>query len=143
MDAPDFFLATVQHVIGQPLSAAGYVLEDNPLHQTRGLFRYRKALDIERYAFLEFQTLYNPQSELSYFRITLLRNVTPDARAASPEQLERSLAHLLWHEYDLRVLSFDDHWWVYKFQQDLAPSLYDAGKLLFAYGIPWLEDMVI
>ena len=73
-------------------------------------------------------------------RISLLRNNQPQARAASTSAEERSLAHIIWHEYEARILPTDEHWWTYKQPEDLAYHLYEAGKLLFAYGVPWLEN---
>ena len=134
------FLPVLLHVIGQPLEAANYQLEDDPMHHARGLFRFHKQIDDETHGFIEFQTLYHPQSELSRFRISLLRNDQPQARVASAAAEERSLAHIIWHEYGVRVLPADEHWWTYKHAQDLAFHLYEAGKLLFAYGVPWLEN---
>ena len=134
------FISVLRHVVGQPLEAARYTLEDTPMHHARGLFRFHKELDDGRHGFIEFQTIYHPQSDLSRFRISLLRNDRPEARAASPAAEERSLAHIIWHEYEARILPADEHWWTYKGPEDLAFHLYEAGKLLFAYGVPWLEN---
>lgn len=135
----ELFLQTVQHVAGQALAAAHYQLEAQPMQQARGLLRYGKALGPERYAFIEFQSLYHPQSDLGRFRINLLRNNSPEARAPGPAQVEQTLSQVMWHHYDARVLPAEDHWWLYKHQQDLAYALMEAGKLLFGYGVPWLE----
>jgi hypothetical protein len=133
------FLPVLQHVVGQPLEAARYQLEDTPMHHARGLFRFHKELEDATHAFIEFQTIYHPQSDLSRFRISLLRNDQPQARIASAAAEERSLAHIIWHEYEARILPADEHWWTYKSAEDLAYHLYEAGKLVFAYGVPWLE----
>ena len=140
MTPQEDFLPVLLHVIGQPLDAAHYHLEDAPMQQARGLFRFHKELDDGRHGFIEFQTLYHPQSELSRFRISLLRNDKAQARVASPVAEEYSLAYIIWHEYEARVLPADEHWWLYKHPQDLAQHLFEAGKLLFAYGVPWLEN---
>ncbi|MFP4321246.1 MAG: hypothetical protein ACLFTK_02215 [Anaerolineales bacterium] len=135
------FHETLSHVIGEALSAAGYALEPQTMHQARGLFRYHKALDTARHAFIEFQTLYHPQSELSRFRVLLLTNSVPVARQATPVAQAHDLAAVIWHVWGAEgVLPADSHWWTYKHAADLAPQLYEAGKLLFGYGVPWLED---
>lgn len=131
------FYAVLNHVLGPALAAAKYELEDMPMHHTRGLFRYRKQLAEGQYGFIEFQNLYHSQSGLSRFRIILLKNSQLDARA--PGTLEKTLSELIWNEFGARVLSAEDHWWLYKHPQDLAYEMYEAGSLLFAYGIPWLE----
>ena len=138
MTPSDGFLSVLQHVMGQALDAAQYRLEDQPMQQARGLYRYSKHLESDLFVFIEFQTLYHPQSELSRFRINLLKNDQPYARAGNM-QIEHDLAYVIWHEYESRVLPADMHWWTYKFANDLAPQLIEAGKLLFAYGVPWLE----
>jgi hypothetical protein len=133
----------LRHVVGQALDAAHYELEDNPTHQARGLFRFRKQLAENVYAFIEFQTLYHDQSGLSRFRINLLKNSVPDARASTPEAVETTLPTVIWHEFGAHnVLPSDDHWWMYKYDQDLAYELVEAGRLLFGYGVPWMEGTV-
>ncbi len=135
------FRKTLQHVIGEAFDAAGYALEDNPMAQKRGLFRYHKALAEDQHAFIEFQTLYHPQSDLSRFRVSLLKNSVPQARQATPQTEAHDLAYVIWHIWEVPgVLPADSHWWMYKHATDLAPQLYEAGKLLFGYGVPWLED---
>lgn len=136
------FYAVLNHVLGQALAAGNYQMEDNPTHQSRGLFRYGKQLAPDKYVFIEFQTLYHPQSELSRFRVNLLKNNHPDARATSPDAVEKTLSEVIWHDFGARVLPFADHWWMYKHPQDLAYELLEAGKLLFGYGVPWLEDTI-
>lgn len=135
----EIFHEILRHVLGQTLNAAQYELEDLPMHHARGLFRYRKQLAENRFIFIEFQTLYHPQSELSRLRINLIRNSTVDSGQASPERVEQTLPAIIWHEYGVQILPSDDHWWMYKHQQDLAYTLLDAGKLLFGYGVPWIE----
>jgi hypothetical protein len=93
------------------------------MQQGRGLFRFRKNNTL-----IDFQMLYYPQSDLARFRVSLTR-----------DDETQSLASIIWHEYDARVLPSDDHWWQYKQPTDLGQELLEAGKLLFGYGLPWLE----
>lgn len=137
MTPQEIFYETLNRVIGEVLTAAHYTLFENPMQQARGMFRYHKKLADDRYGFIEFQMLYHP--DLSRFRISLLRNSSLDARTAAPDAVEHALAWIIWHEYQARVLSSEDHWWVYHHPQDLAAALVEAGKLLFGYGVPWLE----
>jgi len=134
MQASEFH-QILEHVLGQPLAAAGFLLEAQPMQQARGLFRYQKKLDW--YAFIEFQMLYYPQSELARFRVNLLKNSQAHARSSTTQ--EHDLAYIIWHHYAARVLPGDSHWWLFKHPHDLAPQLVAAGKLLFGYGVPWLE----
>lgn len=135
----DIFIQTLQQVIGQPLAAAHYLLEDTPAHHMRGLFRFRKHIAEQQYTFIEFQMLYHDQSGLSRFRITLLKNSVLHARTPTPALVERTLSQVIWEDYQARVLPAADHWWMYKQPQDLGYALYEAGTLLFGYGVPWLE----
>jgi hypothetical protein len=45
----------------------------------------------------------------------------------------------MWNEYDVRVLPSEDYWWEFRTGDELPHALAAAGKMLFAYGIPWLE----
>ena len=133
-----FFGEMIEQVVGQALSAAGYALQNYPLYQMRGLFRYRKMLPDGRSAFIEFQLLFY-QGGVSRFRVNLLRNVGDDARAQAAEKLETTLARLLWDEFGVQQLREADHWWQFNNPTELGYALLEAGKLTFGFGIPWLE----
>lgn len=133
------FQQVLNHVLGQALAAAHYQLEDTPMHHARGLLRYRKQPADNFYTFIEFQNLYHPQSELSRFQINLIRNSQANARAQSDHLAEQTLPFVIWNVYQAEVLPSAEHWWLYKHPQDLAYELYNAGQLLFGYGVPWLE----
>lgn len=141
MSAAGLFGEVLAHVLGQPLAAGAYVLEENPLQTGRGLFRYGKRRENGLYAFIEFQSLYNEQNDLAHFRILLVRNDQPAAHQPTPYYEAYDLAYVIYHEFGAqRVLGEDSHWWRYKTAADLAPQLLEGGRLLFAYGVPWLED---
>jgi hypothetical protein len=131
------FQALLSQVLGPALGAAAYALEPNPAHQARGLLRYTKALGDRGYGFIEFQAL--PHADISRFRISLLLNSGPQARAKTPAFQEWTLSALIWNHYEARVLPAADYWWDYRGPQLLAQELYRAGQLLFVYGVPWLE----
>jgi hypothetical protein len=135
-----FFGQMVETVAGQAFATAGYKLQDNPIHQMRGLFRYRKALDDGLSAYIEFQLLYY-QGGRSRFHVNLLRNTGVDARANpnDPASIDVSLATLLWEDFGVRQLSSADHWWQFSSPQELGHAIAEAGKLVFGFGIPWLE----
>lgn len=135
------FGAMIERVAGQALAAAGYTLQDNPTHQSRGLYRYRKALPGGVSAYVEFQHLHYVVGGPSRFRVNLLRNDAADARAASQYsgRVDTTLTRLLWNDFDVQQLGSPDHWWVFRSPQELAYAIADAGKLLFGFGIPWLE----
>ncbi|NJL95965.1 MAG: hypothetical protein HC915_20650 [Anaerolineae bacterium] len=137
---PDYFLPTLRHVLGQPLDAAGYALQAVPSYLARGLFRHQKALAAEQFAFLEFQVLDYPQQGWTRMQVSLLKNSLADARAATPHQVEVSLARLLWETFDLHLLPGPDHWWTFRNVAEGGQVLAEAGQWLFAYGVPWLED---
>jgi hypothetical protein len=140
-----FFQRLLAKVVGQPLAAAQYQLENDPLQQQRGLVRYTKltpTLGENVHCFIEWQLLAFAQSPLARFQINLLRNRGHDARAATtyPDRVERSLSWVMWHVYSVRLLPQDDSWWQFRDEQELGHALANAGKLLFAYGVPWLEQ---
>jgi hypothetical protein len=131
----------IEHVAGQALAAAGYVLQDNLTHQSRGLFRYRKPLADEVSAYVEFQLLHYTVGGPSRFRVNLLRNTGLDARSESKyaDRIDTTLSKLVWDNFEVRQLSGPDHWWVFNNPTEMAYALVEAGKLLFGFGIPWLE----
>jgi hypothetical protein len=128
-------------VAGQALAAAGYVLQDNPTHQSRGLFRYRKMLPDAISVYVEFQLLFYTVGGPSRFRVNLLRNTGADARSPSgyDEKVDTTLAKLLWDDFGVRQLSGPEHWWLFSNPTELGYAIAEAGKLLFGFGIPWLE----
>ena len=116
-------------------------MQDNPTHQSRGLFRYRKSLADGVSAYVEFQLLYYPIGGPSRFRVNLLRNTGPDARSPSDyaDKVDTTLGRLLWEDFGVRQLSGPEHWWLFNNPTELGYAVADAGKLLFGFGIPWLE----
>jgi hypothetical protein len=132
------FGQTLQQVVGQAFTAAGYELQDFPMHQMRGLFRYQKRLENEGSSYVEFQLLYYAGG-VSRFRVNLLRNSGDDARAQAADKIETTLARLLWDEFGVEQLSGPDHWWLFNNPTELGYTLLEAGRLTFGFGIPWLE----
>src|SRR5205809_86384 len=108
----------IERVAGQALAAAGYVLQDNPMHQSRGLFRYQKRLagDVSNVStYVEFQLLHYQMGGPSRFRINLLRNTGLDARSDSQyaDRVDTTLGKLLWDSFQVRQLNGPDHWWLF------------------------------
>ncbi|MCC7207136.1 MAG: hypothetical protein IT323_07520 [Anaerolineae bacterium] len=130
------FGAMLDHVMGTAFTAAGYALQPNPMHHMRGLYRYARALPGDVTALVEFQALHYASGP-SRFRINLVRQAGPDARPRD----ERTLAALLWDDFATPVLDGPDHWWTFTVNSpySLANALAEAGRLLFAFGVPWLE----
>jgi hypothetical protein len=140
-EAQAFFGRTLETIIGQALAAAGYHLQDNPTHQSRGLFRYAKPLADGVSVYVEFQVLVYQGVGPSRFRVNLLRNAGPDARSSSQYagKIDTTLGKLLWDGFGVRQLNGPEHWWSFTTAYELAQALVEAGKLLFGFGIPWLE----
>ncbi|MCC7448349.1 MAG: hypothetical protein IT324_13090 [Anaerolineae bacterium] len=137
----DIFGDVLQTVARQVLAIAGYQLQDNAMHQSRGLFRYRKTRDDGVSLYIEFQMLYYQGGGPSRFRVNLLRNTGADARSTSQytDRIDTTLGKLIWDDFGVRQLSGPDHWWVFHNSHELGFAIAEAGKLLFAFGIPWLE----
>ncbi len=142
MNAPQAaFGQVLQTVAGQALTAAGYQLQDNPTHQSRGLFRYRKTREDGVSLYVEFQMLHYQGGGPSRFRVNLLRNTGADARSPSQyaEKVDTTLSKLLWDDFGVRQFGGPDHWWQFNSPRELGYAIAEAGKLLFGFGIPWLE----
>src|SRR5258707_152708 len=132
----------LETVAGQAFQAAGYTLQSNPMHQSRGLFRYRKLLSNadNLSVYIEWQLLYY-QGGPSRFRVNLLRGTGPDARSAgeSGEGIETTLTKLVWEGFGVRQLTGPDHWWSFDGPNPLGQTIAQATRLVFGFGIPWLE----
>jgi hypothetical protein len=139
------FGQSVEAVAGQAFTASGYVLEVAPMQQMRGLYRYHKLLDSGpfsgMYTFVEFQLLYYQGGGRSRFRVNLLRNESIEARAASnhPSLIDTTLSYLLWHGFGVTQLGGPDYWWQFSNSYELGHAIAEAGRLLFGFGIPYLE----
>jgi SAM-dependent methyltransferase len=130
------FHAMLERVIGQPLAAAGFALEPNATHHMRGLFRYQKRLSDHVQISLAFQLL--PYADGSGRFQVLLRRRTPETA-----YFEVSLPRLLWDTFDVAQLGSPEHWWHFRTPQELVQALFEAGKLLFAFGVPYLEGRLM
>lgn len=138
----EVFLRTLEQVAGAALVAAGFRLQENPAHHMRGLFRYAKPRADGVMIYLEFQVLVYAGGP-SRFTVTLLRNAGADARSPAlpndPIRFEIGLARLVWEGFGVAQLGGPEHWWVFGNLTQLAYALAEAGKLAFAFGVPFLE----
>ena len=144
MNSPQaFFGQVLQTVAGQAFEAARFQLEETTMHQARGLFRYRKALESGVTVYVEYQLLHY-QGGTSRFRVNLLRNVGVDARSDTGylERVDTTLSKLIWEDFGVRQLSGPDHWWGFNNSQELGQGLAEATRLAFGFGIPWLEGQL-
>lgn len=140
----DTFRQMLEQVAGQAFAAAGFALQKNPLHHMRGLFRYRKAQTDGWAIYIEWQALAYESGGPSRFRVILLRSKGADARSAShsasdPAQVEIALSRLIWDSFDIRQYDTPDHWWLFRNPTEMAYAIAEAGKLVFGFGVPWLE----
>jgi hypothetical protein len=129
----DYFGAILVTVVGQAFTAAGYTLEDLPVKQAGGQYRFTRVLDAGRQATIEFQSLLYTDSEWSSgqpsrFRVTLLRS----------DGLRRDLSALVVQDFGVSILPSAAHWWTFRTVDDLGKALAEAGHLVVGYGMPWL-----
>jgi hypothetical protein len=122
----------LERVLGQPFAAAGFSLQENAIHHMRGLFRYQKALADGTLIGIAFQLL--PYADGSGRFQVLVRRSTPEQTL-----FEVSLPRLLWETFDVAQLGSPEHWWQFRTAHELAFALVEAGKLIFAFGVPYLE----
>lgn len=132
-------------VAGQAFGAAGYALEENPLQQAGGLFRFRADLANGLAGFIEFQLLAYVPTEYappqpSRFRVGLVRTdqLSPAMPSAHPRFARRDLAALVVADFGVAVLPSADHWWTFRDSAGLGRALNEAGQLTIGFGIPWL-----
>ncbi|MEO0563561.1 MAG: hypothetical protein AAF125_15745 [Chloroflexota bacterium] len=144
-EAADHFRNVLITVVGQAFSAAGYQLEDAPIKQRAGLFRFRKALANGLYGFIEFQLLYLPATEwsgnvTSRFRVSVVRSDKSDAQSHSthPQYARKTLSELVVIDFGVNILPSADHWWMFDNTDALGKALAEAGHLVVGYGMPWL-----
>lgn len=148
--ATDHFRMVLITVVGQAFSAAGYQLEDSPMKQLGGLFRFRKTLPDALYGFIEFQLLYLPPSEwsgetTSRFRVSLVRTDKPNAQQSSthPAFARKTLSELVVRDFGVAILPSAGYWWQFSTTDDLGKALAEAGHLVVGYGMPWLSGELV
>lgn len=135
------FKETLLTVVGQAYEAAGYALEDKPVQQAGGRFRFVKRLESGQHAFIEYQFLAYVDTEWSSgmpsrFRVTLIRSDTANPNASNA--LRRDLSALVVEDFGVAILPSAAHWWAFRTESELGQALAEAGKLVIGYGIPWL-----
>ncbi|HEX2620688.1 MAG TPA: hypothetical protein VHL11_11080 [Phototrophicaceae bacterium] len=134
MDDPQsYFRTLLLTVVSQAFTAAGYLLEENPMQQAGGLYRFQKSLEDGKTATIEFQHLVYHDSEWSSgvpsrFRINLSRS----------DGLRRDLSALVVEDFGVAILPSGKHWWMYRDTNSLGQALAEAGRLVIGYGMPWL-----
>lgn len=132
-DAIATFRLLLLTVLGQALEAAGYRLEEDPVSEAAGRFRFLPADHADAERRIEFQLLAGVASEWaprmpSRFRVTLLL-----------QGAERALAALVVRDFGVEILPSADHWWRWQDSAELGAALAEAGHLLVGFGIPWLN----
>ncbi|MEM6282401.1 MAG: hypothetical protein AAF787_09440 [Chloroflexota bacterium] len=144
--ATDHFRTILATVVGQAFEAAGYTMEDSPVKQAGGLFRYRATYENGLYGFIEFQFLYLPTTEWSgniksRFRVSLVRTDQPNAQARSqhPDFARKTLSELVVNDFGVPILPSPNHWWHFNNTDELGRALAEAGHLAIGYGMPWLS----
>ena len=134
---PHFFNTTLVNVMGNALEEAGYHFQGYQIFTEHGLFRYSKNLHETVSVYVVFQFLAYPGGP-SRFRVNLMRRQNVEGRISNLYE-EITLSRLLWETLGIRRLGSPEFWWTFTSQADLADALTEAGKLIFEYGIPWLE----
>jgi len=146
----DYFRMLLLTVVGQAFTSAGYELEDNPVQQAGGRFRFVKAFDNGLYGFIEFQLLAYVENEWvsrmpSRFRVTLIRSdqPTPYATSDHPQYAQRTLRALVVEDFGVGILPDANHWWTFSSTEELGKALAEAGYLAVGYGMPWLAGELL
>jgi len=132
-DAVATFRLLLLTVLGQALGAAGYLLDEDPVSEAAGRFRFLPTDDAAADLRIEFQALAGTASEWaprmpSRFQVTLIR-----------QGEERALAALVVQDFGVEILPSAEHWWSWQDSAELGAALAEAGHLLVGFGIPWLK----
>lgn len=146
----DHFRLLLLTVVGQAFTSAGYILEENPVQQAGGRFRFAKAFESGLNGFIEFQLLAYVENEWvarmpSRFRVMLIRSDQPAPYAASdhPQHAQRTLSALVVEDFGVGILPGADHWWTFANTDELGKALAEAGYLAVGYGMPWLAGELL
>ncbi|MBZ0279937.1 MAG: hypothetical protein K8L97_04300 [Anaerolineae bacterium] len=146
----EYFHLILLTVVGQAFTAAGYVLEDDPVRWAGGMFRFAKSLDSDLNAFIEFQLLAYVETQWasrqpSRFRITLTRTdqSVPALPSLHSNYARRDLSALVVEDFGVAILPSAAHWWVFSNTDELGKALAEAGHLVIGYGMPWLSGDLI
>ena len=145
-EATDHFRMVLITVVGQAFEAAGYHLEDSPVKQAGGLFRFRKTLGNGLFGFIEFQLLYLPSTEWSgnvqsRFRVTLIRTDKDNVQERTTHELfvRKDLSQLVVGDFGVAILPSVNYWWQFGNTDELGKALAEAGHLVIGYGMPYLS----
>jgi len=135
--AHEEFRALLLQGVGQALAASGYHLEESPLHEEGGLFRFRRELAGGGSLVVDYQLLVHAMLPLR-FQVIVQRVAAPGAEESLPPA-RIGLARLVGEVFGVRVLPAADHWWECPDRRALVDALLESGKLLIGYGLPWLD----
>jgi hypothetical protein len=136
----EFFRLILLTVVGQAYSAAGYVLEQNPIQWGGGQFRFMKTGENGIYTFINYQHLAYAAPNPSRFRVSLVRTDKPNPNSISAHAafMRKTLSELVVKDFGVAILPAADYWWSYRGVDELGRALAEAGHLAAGYGIPWL-----
>jgi hypothetical protein len=140
----DYFRMVLLTVAGQAFGAAGYHLDEQPIKWAGGQFRFKKQLDDDFAAYIEFQVLVytdTPHAARtpSRFRVTLTRSDQPGGKASPHSRYaRRTLSALVVEDFGVKILPSADYWWIFSDTESLGRALAEAGHLIVGYGLPWL-----
>lgn len=134
----DYFHTLLLTVVGQAFTAAGYLLDDNPIQQAGGLYRFTRTLENGQSVSMIFQNLMYQDTEWSSgmssrFRVTLAHN----------DGTQRDLSTLIVEDFGVPILPSGKHWWTYKDTTSLGHALAEAGHLAIGYGMPYLSGDLV
>jgi hypothetical protein len=130
----DYFRTLLLTVVGQAFTAAGYGLEDSPMQQAGGLYRFTRQVDEATHVSIVYQNLAYQDTEWSSgmpsrFRVSLVR----------ADGTTRDLSALVVEDFGVAILPSGKHWWQYRDTASLGNALAEAGHLAIGYGMPWLN----
>lgn len=147
------FRQALRRVVASALEPRGYRLIDEPEGYkgvVGGVYMmfFQKRLWEDTYGSIGFRVLplYMEPQEAKLWRqafgVVMYRHrgTVPQPPDFEGNNIDVSLAYLMWTILDVKVYGSGHHEWGFSTEEELEDALQDAVENLVAYGLPWLED---
>jgi hypothetical protein len=136
------FEASLLNYIAPRLQPLGYAY-DTRLRLDEELFGFRKSLDNDVQAMIQFQRQDDPV--IDRFTVNLIRvqasEVQPRLYGDEASARAARLNYVLWFVYGLGEYPVSDFWWTASDASQREAVLNDVAEKIVRYGVPWLENL--
>jgi hypothetical protein len=115
----EVFKEQLVELVGDTLSRHGYVLQDDAIQMSGGLYRFSRPLDGGSVAFVDMQLLFYSGGGASRFEVKVWRSDQPAKKARLGVWLR---------EQSLDTLADEFGWWEFVSGRELEEALRDAAR---------------